>query len=203
MSPEVIGMDVEILLPKVDADLEAAETQLRAAQGRVDELRRLKESLLYAIRTYGMGQAATQVQPRARVESTDAGTTGTASQWSTLRNMDAAEMALREMGRPADTNEIRRFLEGVGRVLDHQQVKSSLNYLKNRKRVVSVKPGLWDVPREDSEGTASTAPSDDIPASGAGGDTGAAPQADRDLDQNYRFGNRDNDHGASVVEAVG
>src|ERR1700746_3509514 len=60
--PELDGpggetVDVEEVIRRVSADLEVAEAQLRAAEGRVNELRAIRDGLQYALQRYGRQEA--------------------------------------------------------------------------------------------------------------------------------------------------
>jgi multidrug resistance efflux pump len=52
---------------------------------------------------------------------------------------------LTQLGRPAETAEIRRHLEQAGYTLNQTQVRSALKYMAAKKnpRVQSIRPGLW------------------------------------------------------------
>jgi hypothetical protein len=140
----VINVDVESILKKVEEDLQAAEAQLRAAQGRVDELRNVRDGLRLAVERYGQPALFPGDHGRDAVRTI-------IDEWVAMSQSEATLAALRDIGRPATTREVYERMAGAGRPENHEQVRSALNYLKRREVARRIDRGLWEEAPERGE----------------------------------------------------
>jgi hypothetical protein len=134
-------VDVNEIMRRVDEDLAAAEAQLRAAQGRVDELATVRDGLRLAVQRYGSVESNGPWQ--RLTESVERGTT---RPFSEITQMEACLRILTELGRPATTQEVLDKLRSHGRPENYEQVRGALAYLLRKKRIKRVGPGLWESP---------------------------------------------------------
>lgn len=132
-------MDVDELIKRASADLEEAEAQLRAAEGRVAELRTIRDGLRFAVQRYGDTKAAPVAapEPAAAVRSA---ATDEVSQTGLVFN------ALASIGRPAKTKEVHTKVLTAGRDYTFEQVRGALGYLLRKKRIKRVGTALWEIP---------------------------------------------------------
>jgi hypothetical protein len=158
----VENVDIEALIKRVEMDLETAQAGLRAAQGRVDELLTVREGLRLAAERYPDAVAANTSEPEPDEMATGdqepdgtsvsalagsavsdsfatgsldgRGINGTGSMLH-LRQADACMVVLRTAGRPLTTREVFNRMQQAGRPEEHEQVRSSLTYLKRVKRI--------------------------------------------------------------------
>lgn len=135
-------MELEESLTLLCADLEAAEAELRAAQGRVTELSAARAGLEFTMRRYG--KAPVGVRPTAATASpVNAGQPVT----EPPSQADLCMEALRDFGRPASTQEIREKLDSAGHAYAYEQVRGALGYLHRRKKKIErVGSNLWKLP---------------------------------------------------------
>ena len=152
-------MDVEAIIERADEDIAAAEAQVRAEVGRLEEanqrlreaeerlgeLRQLKQGFLQAIERYGSQASPLNTPDPELAQSTQNGTAPHPLLAST--QVDAVLAALKEIGRPASTAEIYEKLKEAGRPEDAEQVRSTVGYLNRRaNRLRRVSRGLWELP---------------------------------------------------------
>jgi hypothetical protein len=149
-------VDVESIVHHLDEDLAAAEAQLRAllgrveeAQARVSELTQLRDGFVRTIERYGDVAPAREpdaAEPAELPETVSA--QAEPHPWLAMSLSDAVEAALREIGRPAARGEVHTRLTKVGRTENAEQVRNTLGYLHRRAhRIDRVARGLWEVPR--------------------------------------------------------
>jgi hypothetical protein len=148
----VMNVDVAQVMERVEDDLAKAEAELAAAQGRVTELRSVRDGFKLAIERYAATSlpAAKPEPRRIRPEDAEAlrairneAAHAENSRISALRQMDAALWALQTIGRPASTREIYEFLAQAGRNDDYEQVRSATTYLRRRELIRRVTDNLW------------------------------------------------------------
>jgi hypothetical protein len=128
---------------RVEEDLEVAEAELRAAEGRVQELRTVREGLRIAQERYSdkitgpsaavplkaSGDAAQPAPVSVKLNGdTDVRIAG-------FRLVDATMHVLRTVNRPLTTREVYDRMQHAGRHENYEQVRNSLNYLKRVERV--------------------------------------------------------------------
>jgi hypothetical protein len=153
-------MDPEEMLSRATAELESAETELRAAQQRVEELRTIKQGIQLAMQRYG--HAVTLPTPSLGNDASVPGSGGggvlydssTASRLhettnhakSVVTQSDLLVETLKESGRPTTSMEIRQRLRQRGHELTAEQTRGGLAYLLRKERVVRTAMGVWALP---------------------------------------------------------
>jgi hypothetical protein len=138
-------MDVDEMMRRASKDLEEAEAQLAAAEGRVAELKTIRDGLRFALQRYGQTQAAEAVKPKAEEPTLRPARAGKPLD-GTIGDMVLA--VLGDAGRPLATVEVREMINASGRRLNREQVRSALHYLVRKDRISRVGPGLWTLPGE-------------------------------------------------------
>ncbi len=141
-------MNLEEWLTQSAADLAEAETELEAAQQKVDELRTMHEGLLLAKQRYGQeDQAAPQV-PQGRTSRTPSGT-GRKTKRKTVRRPQRGhsdlcyQVLLDSASREFSSVDAREVLAEQGHELDAEQVRNGFAYLVRKGLVDRVDNGLW------------------------------------------------------------
>lgn len=198
-------MDAETMLEGIRGDLqqaqaeqEQADAKLRAASGRVDELRAAERVVRAAMERYGRKPDVVLNETTVfEVKSSDQ------PRWKRLPIMDAARQALVDLGRPATGYEVHDYLVKAGREENYQQVRSALAYAGRKGKIRRVGRGLWETKQSatdprDSSAPAVTGAEDGVATSGLGGDADGSPAHDHRDDPQRRNGDRD--HRTSVVE---
>ncbi len=163
------ALDTDKIIRQVDLDLEAAESQLRAAQDRVQELRTIRDGLRLAAQRYGSVQIHVQA---VYSDDPDAGHPSGDSQ------SDHCFDVLAKIGRRATTQEIREKVnEASGKTYSHEQIRSALGYLLRKKRIKRAGPGLWEpLPRVVS--VTDLGPADSTAGPSQAGENGTSSQGD-------------------------
>jgi hypothetical protein len=162
-------VEVEAVIQRVEEDLAVAEAAYRAAEGRVRELRAVRDGLMIALERYSD-------KPSTSVVSVDTDATVVAIADSrqpapvsvfngdgdndsddgirSMRLKDATIRVLKRTHRPVTTREVYDRMHQAGRPENHEQVRSSLNYLKRVDRVKRTGQH-WELnesPSDESEG---------------------------------------------------
>ena len=169
-------MDLEDMLSRVTAELDAAEAELVAATKRREELRTIQQGIKLAMARYG-GAVATPT-PSAGDTTPPSGSDGgganvlhdtapashvhaAVNHVKSERNQsDRCVETLREIGRPASTVEVRERLRQRGYEYDAEQIRSTLHYLRRKERVIRTAPGVWAVPDDAAAGNGASAQGD-------------------------------------------
>lgn len=151
-----MAADLEALLARIQADRAEAETQLKAAQKRLDELISKEQGVqtaVQALREYGQGSEIVQQEEAEEVALPQEAAAAVPEpafvqepNWAALNKMDAAAAALTAIGHTATTRQVQEKLQSVGRTADFEQTRSALGYLKRKGRLSEAPTGLWGVP---------------------------------------------------------
>jgi hypothetical protein len=148
-----MAADLEALLARIQADRAEAETQLKAAQKRLDELiswEKGVQTAVQALREYGQGSEIVDQEevalPQEIAATVPESVPAPDVNWAALSNMDAAAAALTAIGHTATTRQVHEKLQSVGRTADFEQTRSALGYLKRKGRLSEAPTGLWGVP---------------------------------------------------------
>lgn len=137
-------VDVESIMQRVEEDLAEAQAQLRAAQGRVDELVILRDGFSMAVQRYAPRNAAAVT---AEILDELASPVANVSVRPRISLGQAVQKALEDLGRPASTREVFDQVKRLGRSENYEQVRASLHYLHSRQhRVGKAGRGLWELP---------------------------------------------------------
>lgn len=163
-----VNVEVEEIIRRADADLEEAEAQLRAAMGRVNELRTIRDGLRYALQRYGTLRGTAVSESVAEAQAIGPGDQAIGHLEGS--QTDQVFETLAAFGRPAKTQEVFEKLQAAGAGYTFEQVRNALGYLVRKKKIKRVGRALW----EPSE---STPPTDFAPATEAAGasQTGEGP----------------------------
>jgi hypothetical protein len=155
-------MNLDEMLTRNTADLEAAEAELRTVQQRVDELRTINEGMRLALERYGQApttdpaQAGSRDQGRTSTAKAAAGAARRPRRKPTRRShpqVSQSELCLgvlREVGRPISSAEVRDHLADQGHDFDAEQIRAAFAYLLRKERVVRVEAGVWSLPPGDA-----------------------------------------------------
>jgi hypothetical protein len=167
-------MEVDELIRRATADLEEAEAQLRAAEGRVMELRTIRDGLRFAVQRYGnmpvLGTAPTTSESSADSARLRDGETE-------ISQTDRVFNTLEGIGRPAKSHEVHAKVQAAGYDYSFEQVRSALGYLLRKKRIKRVGKALWEVPAAWPS-PPSFAPAVETAGAGQAGEGYAARQVD-------------------------
>ena len=144
-------MNVDEMMRRASKDLEEAEAQLAAAEGRVAELKTIRDGLRFAVQRYGQGQAveaaeAKMVDPVIRVRPVAPKPSGGTSLGGMVLKV------LGDAGRPLSTSEVRESVNALGQQMNKEQARSALHYLLRKERIGRVGPGLWVLPERSAKG---------------------------------------------------
>jgi hypothetical protein len=158
---EVTSMDMRAGLARVTAELTIAEADLRSVQERVDRLRTIREGLLLAVETYekpladtggALDQLSVDVDPAQSAEKPTRqdlpGIPAPSTRRRAPSQTDLSLAALRVLGGPASTREIRDRIIAAGYKHKPEQIRSALTWLLTKERVERVAPGTWALPGE-------------------------------------------------------
>jgi hypothetical protein len=133
-------MDLDALKRRLSVDLEAARTELQAAQARFDHLATAWDGLQIIEETY-VTAAPSAEQPVDRSPAAAA----LAVPAQRLTNADHVENVIAGLGRPAMTDEIvDRVRENAGVALTYEQTRNALRYLREKGKVRRVGTARWE-----------------------------------------------------------
>lgn len=148
-------MDTKAILVRVSADLETARAELHVAEEKVARLEAMHDGLQLAMAEYEASsdaQDATSGEPDKLGETAEdvqkvagQGLPGLTDRHvrNEVSHADLSLAALRAIGRPASTNEIRDRMVNAGYLRSREQVRGALSWLLKTGRVKRVAPGTW------------------------------------------------------------
>jgi hypothetical protein len=151
-----LDLDAEakrVALERAQADYDAVIAEQATVRGMLDWARKRRSQQAAepapAILDSAMAaaDAGSTAVPLLGVISAGAPVAGQAVEAEPPAQTELCVNVLTQLGRPADTAEVRRSLEQAGYPFSQTQVRSALKYLAGKKKppVESVRPGVWQL----------------------------------------------------------